>query len=239
MKCKNCNTKISDGYNYCMFCGQKTDVGRLNFRQLLNDIWIAFISTDKGILLLIKHLTYKPGLVARDYVLGQRKKYFNPFNYLAIMVAIAFYFILQFEKISIDYSQIAPENVYLVRFSFKYFNIFILLICPLYGVLIWLIFKKHQMNFVENLALSAYLSGHTMLYYIILIFIFILFPSTMNILGIIFGFLINAWIVIAILQFYRTRSLLNIFKALLAVIIVQLISQILLLNTFTIYKALI
>jgi len=239
MKCKNCNTKISDGYNYCMFCGQKTDVGRLNFRQLLNDIWIAFISTDKGILLLIKHLTYKPGLVARDYVLGQRKKYFNPFNYLAIMVAIAFYFILQFEKISIDYSQIAPENVDLVRFSFKYFNIFILLICPLYGVLIWLIFKKHQMNFVENLALSAYLSGHTMLYYIILIFIFILFPSTMNILGIIFGFLINAWIVIAILQFYRTRSLLNIFKALLAVIIVQLISQILLLNTFTIYKALI
>jgi len=239
MECKNCNTRISDGYNYCPSCGQKTDVDRLNFRELLNDIWIAFSSTDKGILLLIKHLTYKPGLVARDYVLGQRKKYFNPFNYLAIMVAIAFYFILQFEKVSIDYSQIAPENIDLVRFSFKYFNIFILLMCPLYGVLIWLFFKKHEMNFVENLALSAYLSGHTMLYYIIVIFIFILFPSFMNVLGVFFGFVINAWIIIAILQFYRTRSLLNIFKALLAVIIVQIISQLLLLNTITIYKTLI
>jgi len=239
MECKNCNTKINDGENYCSYCGQKSDVGRLNVRQLLNDIWIAFSNTDKGILLLIKHLTYKPGCVARDYILGKRKIYLNPFNYLAIMVAIAFYFILQFEKISIDYSQIPSENIDLIRFSFQYFNVFILLMCPLYGLFFWLFFRKHQKNFAENLALAAYLSGHTMLYYIILIFIFILFPSFMNVMGIIFGFLIIAWIIIAILQFYQTRSLLNIFKAFLAVIIVQIISQILFLNTYSIYKAII
>lgn len=236
MECKNCNKHIEVGYNYCPSCGQKSDIDRLNFRQLLNVLWTAFSNADRGILLLVKQLTYKPGLVSRDYVYGKRKLNFNPFNYLALMVAIAFYCILQFEKVSIDYSQIAPENIDLLRFSFKYFNIIILLTCPIYGVFIWLLFKNNQMNFAECLVLSAYISGHTMFYYIIVILIFILFPSFMNVMGVIFGFLINFWIVMAILQFYRTRSLWNIFKALLVVIIVQIISQILLLNTFQFIK---
>lgn len=236
MECKNCNNTIIEDYKFCPYCGQKTDIGRLKVHQLLNDILIAFSNTDRGILLLIKQLTYKPGLVARDYVFGKRKLYFNPFNYLALMLAIAFYCILQFEKISLDYSQIAPENVDLARFSFKYFNILILLMCPINGLLIWMFFKKHQINYVENLVLSAYLSGHTMFYYIIVLFIFILFPNSMSILGVIFGVMINAWIILAILQFYQTRSLINSFKAILAVILAQLISQVLLLNIFSIYK---
>jgi len=238
MECKNCNNNIKEGFKYCPSCGQKSNVGRLNAQQLLSDIWVAFSNTDRGILLLVKQLTNKPGHVARAYVFGKRKLYFNPFNYLALMVAIAFYCVLQFEKVSLDYSQIAPENIDLLRFSFKYFNLFMLLMCPIYGLFIWLLFKNHPMNFVECLALSAYLSGHNMFYYIIVMLIFILFPSYMNVLGVIIGFLINFWIVVAILQFYQTRSFWNIVKALLVVIIVQIISQLLLLNTFSIYKTL-
>lgn len=239
MKCKNCNVPITSDYNYCPHCGQKSNVGRLNFRQLLKDLWIAFSNTDQGILLLVRQLVNKPGKVARAYVSGQRKTYYNPFSYLAIMVAIALYFILQFENIAIDYTNIEANEMELLRFAFKYFNVFILLMCPIYGFIIWLFFLGRQTNFVENLALAAYLGGQTMLYYIIALIIFFIYPSSMRIIGLVFGFLISIWYMVAILQFYKTRSVWSILKSALVILVTQFVSQGIIISTFSIYKEMI
>ncbi len=111
MECKNCENIVPDNYTYCPYCGQKTNVSRLNFRQSVKDIWVAFSNTDKGVLLLIKELIYRPGAVARAYVAGRRRTYVNPFSYLAIMVAIALYFIIRFENVGLDYSQMDASDV--------------------------------------------------------------------------------------------------------------------------------
>lgn len=239
MECENCNKSVGDAYTYCPHCGQKMGLGRLNFKQLLRDLWIAFSNTDRGILLLVKQLVYRPGKVARDYISGKRKTYFNPFSYLVLMVAIALYFILQFENVVLNYSKIEADNTELLRFAFKYFNVVILLMCPIYGFLIWLFFLGRQTNFVENLALAAYLSGQTMLYYIIALTLFIIFPSYIDVLGVILGLLIHIWYVAAVLQFYRTRSVWSILKTVLIIIITQFISQGIILSTFSFYKKLI
>lgn len=236
MKCKNCNEPITGDYKYCPHCSQKLDIERLNFQQLLNDLWIAFSNTDRGILLLVRQLVYRPGKVARAYISGQRKTYFNPFSFLVIMVAIALFFILKFEDTVINFSKTETYEIDFVRFTFKYFNVFILLMCPIYGFLIWLFFIGRGTNFVENLALSAYLSGQTMLYYIIIIIIFILFPSSMKILGLVFGLLIGIWYIIAMLQFYQTRSVWSIIKSVLVILITQFVSQGILMFTFSIFK---
>lgn len=236
MKCKNCNEPITGDYKYCPHCGQKTDIERLNFQQLLKDLWMAFSNTDRGILLLVRQLVYRPGKVARSYISGQRKTYFNPFSFLVIMITVALFFILKFEDTAINYSKIETNEIELLRFSFRYFNVFILLTCPIYGFLIWLFFIGHGTNFVENLALSAYLSGQTMLYYTITIIIFIFFPSSMKILGLIFGLLISFWYVLAVLQFYQTRSAWSIIKSILVVLITQFVSQGIIMFTFSIYK---
>ncbi len=236
MKCKNCNEPIPDRYGYCPNCGQKTDVGRLNFKQLLRDLWVAFSNTDQGLLLLVRQLVYRPGKVARDYVSGKRKTYFNPFSYLAIMVAIALFFILQFEDTAISYSEIETNEIELLRYAFRYFNVFMLLMWPIYGLLIWLFFIGRGFNYVENLALAAYLSGQTMLYYIIALIIFILFPSSMKILGAIIGFLIGFWYVVAVLQFYKSRSAWSIIKCILIILITQFVSQGIIITTYSIYK---
>ncbi|WP_445385772.1 DUF3667 domain-containing protein [Robiginitalea sp. IMCC44478] len=236
MKCKNCNKPITDDYKYCPHCGQKSDIERLNFQHLLRDLWMAFSNTDRGMLLLVRQLVYRPGKVARGYISGQRKTYYNPFSFLAIMVAIAFFFILKFEDTTINYSSIETNEMEFLRFTFRYFNVFILFTCPIYGSLIWLFFIGRGANFVENLALSAYLSGQTMLYYIIIIIIFILFPSSMTILGLIFGLLISYWFIVAVLQFYQTRSAWSIIKSVLVILITQFVSQGILMFTFSIYK---
>ena len=238
MKCKNCNEPITGDYKYCPHCGQKSDIERLNFQQLLRDLWMAFSNTDRGILLLVRQLVYRPGKVARGYISGQRKTYFNPFSFLVIMVAIALFFILKFEDTAINYSKTETYEIDFLRFAFRYFNVFILLMCPIYGFLIWLFFIGRGTNFVENLALSAYLSGQTMLYYIIIIIIFILFPSSMKILGLVFGFLISFWYIVAVLQFYQTRSAWSIIKSVLVILITQFVSQGTLMFTFSIFKKL-
>jgi hypothetical protein len=239
MKCKNCNEPITGDYKYCPHCGQKSDIERLNLQQLLRDLWMAFSNTDRGILLLVRQLVYRPGKVARGYISGQRKTYFNPFSFLAIMVAIALFFILKFEDTAINYSTIETNEIELLRFTFRYFNVFILLMCPIYGFLIWLFFIGRRTNFVENLALSAYLSGQTMLYYIIALIIFILFQSSMKILGLVFGFLIFFWYIVAVLQFYQTRSAWSIIKSVLVILITQFVTQGIIISTFSIYKKLI
>ncbi len=236
MQCKNCDQTIQDDYSYCPHCGQKSDVTHLNFKQLIKDIWIAFSNTDEGFLLLIKELVYKPGKVARAYVSGRRKHYFNPFSYLAIMVAIAFFFILRFESYGIDYSQMKTQDLELLRFALRYFNLFILFMCPVYALVIWIFFLGNQLNYAENLVLSAYLSGQNMLYYIVAITLFILFPSNMDVLGLIIGLIITIWYIMAILQFYAKRSFWSIMKAILVIVIFQIASQGMIMFTYSVYR---
>lgn len=236
MHCKNCDQTIQDDQSYCPHCGQKSDVTRLNFRQLIKDIWIAFSNTDEGFLLLIKELVYKPGKVARAYVSGRRKHYFNPFSYLAIMVAIALFFILRFESYGIDYSLMKTQDLEFLRFTFQYFNLFIFFTCPVYALVIWIFFLGNQLNYAENLVLSAYLGGQNMLYYIVAITLFILFPSNINVLGLIIGLIITIWYIMAILQFYAKRSFWSIIKAILIIVVVQIISQGMMMFIFSVYK---
>ncbi|GEM_PF-4297466 len=79
--CLNCGAAWQPGMNYCPQCGQKTDIHRLTFTHILHEFFHAFTHADKGIFHLLKGLATQPGTVAREYVEGKRKKYFNPFTF--------------------------------------------------------------------------------------------------------------------------------------------------------------
>jgi hypothetical protein len=175
--CKNCNHSFNKNYRYCPYCGQAATIKRLDVHQLIHDIVHAFIHGDKGVFLLFKELSYKPGSVARLYVEGKRKKYFNPFSFLVLMVAIALFFILKFESFTLSNTNGNTDNTELLHFAFKYYNVFIFIMCPVNAFLIWLFFRKYNMNFIENLVLAAYMSGqnNVFLLYNIYIFYFLYF----------------------------------------------------------------
>ena len=128
------------------------------------------------------------------------------------------------------------QDLEFLRFTFQYFNLFIFFMCPVYALVIWIFFLGNQLNYAENLVLSAYLGGQNMLYYIVAITLFILFPSKMNVLGLIIGLMIIIWYTIAILQFYEKRSFWNILKAMLVIVIFQIISQGTINFIFSVYK---
>lgn len=234
--CKNCNHSFSKNYAYCPHCGQAATIHRLNFHQVSHHIMHAFIHADKGVLLLFKELSYKPGIVARAYIEGKRKKYYDPFSFLVLMVAIALFFILKFESLTITHKNLNFDKAELLHFAFKYFNVFIFAMCPVNAFIIWLFFRKYNKSYIENLVLSAYISGQTMFFYCIILVPLILFTAKMGVIGTVTGILLAGWSAMAILQFYKTKSFPNIIKAIFIIIISQSLSQALIYFTFYIYK---
>src|SRR5688500_16468941 len=89
MNCKNCDVLLEG--NFCRQCGQKADTNRITFKHFLHEFFHAFTHSDKGILLLMKDLITRPGLVAREYLDGKRKKYFNPLSFLVIISSLYAY----------------------------------------------------------------------------------------------------------------------------------------------------
>ncbi len=225
MKCINCEQIVEDNHSYCPYCGQKTDLRRLDFNQLMADLWNSFTDTEQGILLTIKQLVYRPGYVARDYISGKRKTYFNPFRYLVVMLAIVLFFVLKFVPLVLDDSNSTPENIDFLHFVFGNLNVFILLMSPIYALLIWLFFRKRQTNFVEILAFSAYLNGQTILFYMLSVVLFLITPSFAGITIVLFGLGICLWLMLAITQFYQTRTLSDILKTAAIVVLAQGITQ--------------
>src|SRR6185436_4781232 len=88
--CLNCGAELIPRQNYCLYCGQKADTPRITFSYLAGEFLHAFAHADKGLFNLIKSLAMDPGKVAIDYVEGRRKRYFNPFGFLTICIALSF-----------------------------------------------------------------------------------------------------------------------------------------------------
>src|ERR1044071_2847196 len=86
IECKNCTTSFEG--KFCPNCSQKADTHRLTLGQFAHETTHAVTHTDKGILLLIKAMFTRPGYVARDYMEGKRKRYFNPITFILIMMAV-------------------------------------------------------------------------------------------------------------------------------------------------------
>jgi Protein of unknown function (DUF3667) len=166
--CLNCNSVLEEHQQFCSHCGQKTDTHRLSTGHIWHDLVHAFTHADKGFLHLIKHLAITPGKVAREYVNGHRKKYFNPFNFLILVVGIASLVLISTAFIKFGTSPKVPSNPVSAFFN-KHVNLVILFNVPVLALLNILFFKKNKTNFAENLVLAAYTSGERSVFFTLII----------------------------------------------------------------------
>lgn len=189
--CLNCNAALSTTQKFCSECGHKTALKRVNLHDVLHDAIHYFTHADKGIFTLLKSLVLQPGLVAKEYVEGKRKKHFPPLNFFLIVAAV--YIVIG--GIASKYSSSAPQrntqvNSYksaqkttisdisqqaegikrmekmakIGRFFSKYSNYVAMLAAPLISFLIWLLYLKGRYNFTEHLVANLYLIGFTNLF---------------------------------------------------------------------------
>lgn len=150
MICKNCGEKTISKGKYCHGCGQKSNTHRLTLKHFfLHDILHGLFHLDKGLLKTLKEIFIRPGGVALDYIKGKRKRYYNFFYLLLIIIGIyvflnSFTTALQNEiKVTGNESRkilaAIRDNKKLIIFSF----------IPILGLSSFIIFRKLRFTILE------------------------------------------------------------------------------------------
>ena len=111
---------------------------QITLKDILHNFFHHFTHLNTGIFFLAKELYVKPGIVAKEYIEGKRNKYYNPFQYLIIIVAVIMFITINFNLFgpTLDPEQlISPDSG--IRFSanmkyffYKNFNLVLFLSVP-------------------------------------------------------------------------------------------------------------
>jgi hypothetical protein len=232
--CKNCETTFEG--KFCSNCAQKTNTHRFTIPHFAHEVFHAFTHTDKGILFLIKKLFRWPGIVAREYVEGKRKKYFSPITFLLITMAIQIYvvkktdfygkFVDETKKLVQSISSTSPsktgtdaslqaldEAKGMTAKAMENSKMITFIFLPVLASLTWIFFWKSGLNYIENLILAIFVQGQLhVLFFIMCILPILIIPS--SIVVIFYAYVVVTWAysLIAYRQFFRQRKWVTVLK---------------------------
>ena len=163
--CANCNAAITRGQGFCANCGQKAPTPRLSMHEIGSEFVHALAHVDRSVLSLIWQLLLRPGVVARDYVSGKRKRYFGPFAFLVVSVAFtsAVIAISGFQAVAAD----APNG--LATYLQHHINLLFFAEVPLLAAACRLAGIKDDFNYAEYLVLTSYIAGLHILFYALVV----------------------------------------------------------------------
>ena len=187
--CLNCEHELTAEDRFCPRCGQKAHTHRLTLVHFFHEFFHAFTHTDKGILHLLKSLALRPGTVAREYMAGKRKKYFNPFTFFLIIMGIFVFTGTVFRKSDIA---VRPDEQVLQRipseegrqqyiatmqrvenvrnFTNKHGNVIAMVAIPFISLLTWLFFRRKGYNYAEHLTANMLFITFSNLLFALLVF---------------------------------------------------------------------
>ncbi len=158
-KCLNCE-KETQG-NYCSNCGQSTSIHRFSLKHFfVHDFVHGIFHFDKGFIFTIRELFTQPGHSIREYIQGKRVKYFNCFSTIILVLTIEYFFLKLFH---VDAKVFLTDYTGLYKFQKDYSKFVPFIAIPFYALCSYLIFRKSQQNYTENLVLNTYLVGGWML----------------------------------------------------------------------------
>lgn len=92
-KCLNCTQPLDLSDVYCPYCSQLNTTKQLSLKDFLGEFFNSIVSYDSRLRYTLKDLLFRPGVVTRNYVAGQRLKYANPFRFFLSVSII--YFLIQ------------------------------------------------------------------------------------------------------------------------------------------------
>jgi magnesium-transporting ATPase (P-type) len=221
MNCKNCDAPVEGAF--CSHCGQKAEIHRVSIGYLIHELFHAITHADKGFLLLIKDLVTKPGIVAREYLDGKRKKYFNPLSFLVITAALSAYvthatgYSEHLTHADAQPNKHVPyweETMSIVVDHSKLLGL--VLIVPVLSILAWALFRKPRYNLSEVFVLQAYVMGQCfILRTVISVPAFLIAPDTMDLNNMLFQTIFLVYMIVANKQFFSNNLFFTILKSIL------------------------
>ena len=218
-ECKNCG--ISYEGNFCNNCGQGSSIGRLKLKEVFANALDLLFNVDKGIVFTTKQLTIKPGKVISDYFAGKRIKYFSPFKFLVVFVAINTFLSLKITEFGtkvriIDISQTNSKTLALLLND--YWDLLSLLMVPIYAAFANILFKEYKYNYTEYLVLNSYMIGYQSFISSIYYIVFLLFcpECGSGIYPMLFGLLVFIWYY---MHLFKKRPIMTFIKLIIVFVI--------------------
>lgn len=162
--CKNCENALSPEVKFCPNCGQVAQTHRLDMHHIVHDLIHVIIHADKGFLYLTRELALQPGIVVKEYVAGKRKKYFNPFSYLVLTIAVSAFLTSYFHLLENDLQHQNPISAIIT----KNINVIFFVSVPVMAFFTRLLFYRNSYNYAEHLSLQAYMGGFRVFFFILI-----------------------------------------------------------------------
>jgi len=187
MECKNCSTAF-DG-KFCPNCSQKIVDSRLTIKQIIRDLFQMITNLEKGFWYTMKELFIRPDQVIKEYLSGVTVKYYNPFRYYIIIVAVSGLlqiwlgvFDLQQATIRETFNPNMTEEELQRQLAYmenvkKFLNIIPLIVLPFIATVFYLVFRKQALNLAEHLVSTTYVYAQTAIIGIFLMSSFYFFPE--------------------------------------------------------------
>lgn len=176
--CKNCDLIINDE-KYCPNCGQRTDIKRIDFSYIINEISGSILQTNFGFFFTLKELFLQPGKSISEFLEGKRKNHFKPIAYVLLMSTLYF----TISKISNQNTLLddalegflngagSGKNDLKVPYIFKWlsgnYSYLILVLLPVYSLSTYFVFLKSKKNYLEHLVINAYITGQQSIFYML------------------------------------------------------------------------
>jgi hypothetical protein len=159
--CKNCERPLIAEWRYCAACGQKAATPRLTLHEIARDTLHALLHVDRSVLSLMRALALRPGRVALEYVSGRRKRYYGPFAFLIVTVALASAAITlsEFPAVQSD----IPNAV--AVFLQHHINLVLFMQVPITAAALRVLTPRGPFNYAEYLVLAAYVAGMDILFF--------------------------------------------------------------------------
>lgn len=171
MTCINCGAE--DTGKLCSNCGQPLELKRISFSESGREFWDNIIGLDGKFLRTLKDATLRPGAVAREYIRGNRVRYFGPVGYYLFMIGA---FLLLLSVIGMDFREYMAAmqesmpmqdqrntevNLQIQQFMADNMRIVAFFIVPFMAFASQkFVFRKQGLNFLEHTVPSFYILGH-------------------------------------------------------------------------------
>jgi hypothetical protein len=169
--CLNCQTELD--VPFCYRFGQKI-THRYTVNHVFHELIHVFTHTDKGIFSFAWNIIRKPGIIALDLVEGKRKRYFNMFQYLIIIIGVVTFLMAKSNMMSAigeNINQLMQVETATKTQEFqqrmmmgiqKNNNIFQMALIPLFVFFSWRFMgKRRKYNYAENIVLHTAASAQS------------------------------------------------------------------------------
>lgn len=174
--CGNCDAAVGQDMTYCPKCGQAAVVPRLTLREIGDDFMHALVHVDRSALSLIRLLVSKPGIVAAEYISGKRKRYFGPFGFLVITVALASAMIA-ISGFHVVVTSLSSQTVttgvpnQIADFLQRHINLIFFAEVPVLAAFCRAMGVRNRahFNYAEYLVIASYTSGLHMLFFALIV----------------------------------------------------------------------